>query len=793
MQPLFSQADAAARAGEGLEVTLVHTWPWAPWVTLLVMLAAGAFVLYLYLHEAGNVPRRARLILAALRLALIALVLTMMYGWMRDQYRTDLPDLIIVLDDSQSMAFVDQYEDARVGQQNRDLLDAMQWDKATRLNLAKCLLLRPDHGWLDQLRGRYNVKVYLLGAAARLQSGSGTSLSDSIQTAQAEQPSSRLGDGVQSILEAQRGRPTAAIMMLTDGVTTEGKSLSEAAHYARRKQVPFFIVGVGDERPPRDVRLSDLLVDQVVFLGDLVNFDFKLTGTGFGSESLTVRLMRKGSQQVLAQQQLDVPGDGTAHSVRLSYRPEEEGEFEFAVSVAAVKNETNLSNNQIQQTVSVRDETIRVLYVQEYPSAEFRFLKPLLERGVLIGGKGKVIDLTTVLQEADPQYVELDETAARVFPVSRDELFSYDVVIFGDVNPAYLSRPVLENIAAFVTQRGGGIMFLAGPRHTPLAYRDTPLENLFPIDVGTTRLPDESRLTIDQFPVNLTRLGLISPQTQLESSPASTLQAWNELPPIRWLLRVSDMHPAAHVLVETTATAPDLPQPVVVMQLMGAGRVVFHATDETFLWSRVRGQDLYYERYWLQTIRYLSRAKLLGANRTVEVVQDRGQYYRGESVPLQVRFYDERMAPVADDGVVMMLEREGGRRQRIRLARDTIRRGVFEGTLASLPEGSYRTWMVFPALEGEPPAWSFQVIPPPGEQARLMMDAVELKLAAETSEGRFYSLASASRVPRDLPLGQHVRIESLPPTPVWNSPWLAGLFVVLLVVEWLGRKRVGWL
>ena len=68
-----------------------------------------------------------------------------------------------------------------------------------------------------------------------------------------------------------------------------------------------------------------------------------------------------------------------------------------------------------------------------------------------------------------------------MFPVSREELFGYDVVFFGDVNPSYLSRPVLENLVAYVTERGGGLVFIAGPRHTPLAFRGSPLEDLFPM------------------------------------------------------------------------------------------------------------------------------------------------------------------------------------------------------------------------------------------------------------------------------------------------------------------------
>ena len=74
-----------------------------------------------------------------------------------------------------------------------------------------------------------------------------------------------------------------------------------------------------------------------------------------------------------------------------------------------------------------------------------------------------------------------------------------------------------------------------------------------------------------------------------------------------------------------------------------------------------------------------------------------------------------------------------------------------------------------------------------------MVDVDDLRLAAQTSEGRFYTLENVDRLLHDLPRGRQVRIETLPPAPVWNSPWLAGLFVLLLVVEWLGRKRAGWL
>ena len=241
----------------------------------------AAYIAWIYSREPGQVRRGTRLALATIRLLLVVLVVTMMYGWMRDRYRTDLPDLVIVVDDSQSMSFADQYADNGLAERLRQRLESAQLDEPSRINLAKSLLLKPGAGWLEQLRDKYNLKFYLLGTTARIQSVSSSSLEESVRAVQATQPASRLGDGLQNILEAQRGRPTAAVVLLSDGVTTEGKSIAEVAHYARRKGIPLFLLGVGDQRPPRDLRLSDLLVDEVVFLGDLVNFDFKLAGTGF--------------------------------------------------------------------------------------------------------------------------------------------------------------------------------------------------------------------------------------------------------------------------------------------------------------------------------------------------------------------------------------------------------------------------------------------------------------------------------------------------------------------------------
>src|SRR5205823_15096064 len=134
--------------------------------------------------------------------------------------------------------------------------------------------------------------------------------------------------------------------------------------------------------------------------------------------------------------------------------------------------------------------------------------------------EGKAAGFRTVLQEADLEYGESDKTAERSFPASRDELFQYDVLIFGDVNPSLLSPTIMNNIYEFVTVRGGGVIFIAGPRYMPLAYRDTPIAHLLPMNLDTVNVPETALL--ESFRPRLTPLGQASPMMQLaDAAPAN--------------------------------------------------------------------------------------------------------------------------------------------------------------------------------------------------------------------------------------------------------------------------------
>jgi hypothetical protein len=246
-----------------------------------------------------------------------------------------------------------------------------------------------------------------------------------------------------------------------------------------------------------------------------------------------------------------------------------------------------------------------------------------------------------------------------------------------------------------------------------------------------------------------------------------------------WLAKLDAWKPAAQVMAEhpTHATGEGRRLPVIVGQYVGAGTVWFHATDSTWRW-RIGVGDVYFARYWVQTIRYLARGKLT-SGRGAELATDRREYRHGETVHVRLRYLDERLAP-ADDEVTAFVEAAGEARQRTTLRRNPTARGVFEGSLANLREGQYELLVAGPEVAGRVATARFSVVAPAGEMARVAMDRAALTSAAETTRGKFYTLADAAHLADELPHGRRVPIESLTPFEIWNRWWLLAPFLIVM-------------
>jgi hypothetical protein len=791
---------AAPRAGEAINRHLRFEQPWTQWQLVFTIIGSVSLILWLYRHE-GKASTASKFVLAGLRICLVLLAMLMLSEVVLSVERTGLPYVTVLIDDSASQRIADQYENPDDQGALDRLADAAGGGKtapaeggpARRLDIAKGLILKDKARLVRELAKQHKVRLYRVSSGARLlaeidrpeQIEPAVALVGSLLPGGAQ---TRLGDGVRHVLTELRGAPPSAIVLLTDGQTTEGEPLMKAAELAARKGVPIYAIGLGSAEPARDIELTELLVDEVVFKDDAVRFQAKLLARGFQGQKLAVRLKERdpasndpGAARPLESIEVEAPPDGQARRIEVVHHPKKEGERTFILEIEPRPRELQTDNNHVERVVVVRKEKLKVLLVDSEPRYEFRYLKNYLERD-------ETIDLNVVLLSSDPEYSDQDRSALPTLPASKEDLFAYDVVIFGDADTSFLSRSQMQNLVEFVTEKGGGILFIAGELFDPLSYRGIPLELLLPIELSDARNPTAVGTTISAFRPDLTLEGRASPIFRLGDSELASLEIWGKLPPLLWYFEAPRQKPAAVVLAEhPTATGSDGKLALIVYQFVGAGKAMFHAFDDTWRW-RFRAGDKFFGRFWVQTVRFLARSKLLG-HRQAEIQTDRRTYQRGQAIQLRVRFPNPGLAPAAGEVTVEIARSgQGSRKLALKLVPGT--RNVFEGALPQASEGDYQARLLPPAvLQGDIPTTSFRVEPPVNEFERIEMNQPELMKAADATGGKFYTPLGAETLLKDLPRPSKVPLDTDPPIPLWNTWPVLTLFLSLLTAEWVFRKR----
>ncbi len=763
------------------------TWNWPVWASLLAAGVAIFWVLSFYAKEKSHLGRSGRGLLVVLRLTAVALLCFLLSEPTIERNRTGKPRLVLLVDRSASMNIAGR------GNQTRQ----EQW---------KRFLTTGDPTFIDRLQASFQVDlVPFADQFALLDSTANESLAETLRVfadfdaaqGRGKDAATRLGDAVDFALRELPGPRPAALVLFSDGISTRGQPLDKVANRARARGVPLYTVAVGSERRQPDVALGELIAEDVVFPGDVMSIEATVRATGFDGQVANITLHDRtlpdgATGRQLAETAVNLPSDAgssqdAGQNIRLLIRPTKPGQLELELRVTPLPGEANVENNIVRHIVEVRDQPIRVLLVQSNPSYEYRAIKSMLERD-------PAIQLHVRLQEADRQFTKIDPTAVRSFPLSEEEMEAYDVVLLGDVDPGMLPRTVWPMLLRFVSEHGGGLALIAGPRFMPRAFEGyRSLDILMPIVLNDTGFQGINPLRVGErstevFPIQPTSLGRRDPSMQLASTVEASDAVWKSLPPVAWLLNVPQVKPGARILAEHVTDAGTGAQrlPVVLRHYVGAGEVLMHLTDETWRW-RWRTDDRHFARYWGQAVRRLAHGRLTTGRGGLDLSTDRRDYRPGEAVCIRAEFRARGEAPAADQ---LELRIEGGAQPRhaVMLQRRLGYRGLFETTLRNLPPGSYE-------IKGaqESATCRFRVIAPPSELARIAVDRHALAEAARITHGKTYTIATAAQILNDLPPARPVTLQRLPPYRIASSHYAMGLFCSILILEWLLRRRGGML
>src|SRR6266540_2503828 len=427
----------------------------AGWFVLWV-LAAAALIYWMYRASPVTLTSWRRHTLAGLRALFVALLLALL---MRPVLAFTVEGsvrrvLVMLFDSSSSMQIKDprlEADDQKRAAIARNILDpkgglkqpldrsrAREFEQVSRIEIVKSALKNERLDLLPRLDKEFDLSAFSFGQgvaelstrkAGRETNGAaageaGVDAFDWVDRLEASAPTTALGDAIREALNRKRGQPLAGLVLVSDGVNNSGSQPRDAAALARQENVPLFIYGVGITSP-RDIILQNLFAPEVTFVKDEVPVTVRVRGQGLNGETAEVQL--KLGDQTVATKTITFSGDGE-QVVQMRFTPQSTGEHELMASIDARPDETVKDNNSRSQRLKIIDAKIKVLLVDQSPRWEFRYLQAMLLRD-------RRIDLKVLLLEGDPAIARGTNTPyLEQFPARKEDLFKYDLVIYGDVD-----------------------------------------------------------------------------------------------------------------------------------------------------------------------------------------------------------------------------------------------------------------------------------------------------------------------------------------------------------------------
>ena len=762
-----------------------------PWVVVLVLLPLCALVAWIgYARE--SISPRARTVLAALRFAALVLLVGVVCRPVFVQRREDVKqaEVLVLVDDSASMRRKDAYAGAGAARDALEDLAGGSPEHKQRLELARAAL---DRELLPKLQeGRYAARVYRFAEALEPLAATSALAGRGHAT--------HLGDALQQVLAAHRGRHVTDVVVVSDGRSNGGLSPLEAARTASAAGVPVHTLVVGDTRPERNVVVELAEAPQAALEGDEIEISVRVLGRGTqGIDRARVvleELSPDGDARPLAEEEVALAEAGER---AVLFAPPDPGDLarterRFRVRVPPLVDETLRDDNAVEVSVHIAPEKIRVLYVDGYPRWEYRYLKNLLLRA----------DANLVAQcfllSATPDFVQESTRgvpALTAVPTGRKQLLdSYDVVILGDVNPYAVSpdparsEEFLSSLHEFV-ERGGGLILAAGEYDNPRAYVGTPLEELLPVVVDPTGALAFGGDTRREFRPVIEDPASPHEVVRLHQDPKTNRELWEEPSGLRgfyWYYPVVRAKPGAQTLLRhPTDQNQHGRHPMLVAGYFPAGRTLFLAVDATWTW-RYRFGDRYHERFWRNAIRWVALGRLKSGDRRVQIDALRASYNLDERVTLEARVLDEDYRPSEAPRQTARLAGPDGATSEVALNLVPGRAGLFRASFDVERPGLYGASI---EVDGQRSASTeFEVVLPSRENADPSPDPALLSSVSSLSGGRALELARVADLAAEFP-GNEERREPISSEldDAWDN-WATLLLALgLLSAEWILRKR----
>lgn len=555
----------------------------------------------------------------------------------------------------------------------------------------------------------------------------------------------KLGQSLKQVITDERSGPLAAVVLFSDGGQNAGIDTNSAIETAREAKVPVYTVGIGSNRRPANVRVSDFLAPSRAYPGDSFIITAYVQAQELAGRSVTVELSsrpagtpnKNDEGKLEGTERIALAANGEVVPVKFQITPGEAGRRTFRFRIKAPAEDNTVSDDQAEADVEIVDRKTRVLLVASGPTREYVFLRNQLRRD-----KEFIVDVW--LQSGQPGISQDADKILDEFPSTAPELFEYDAIVAFDPDWQDLTPEQVDLFERWIGEKAGGLVAIAGPVEMDRWAQDPKLSKiraLYPIEVNRrlAALDDARYGSETPWPIEFTREGLDAEFLWLADSGSDSQQIWTSFPGVFGYYSVRGPKPGATVYGRysdpESATSEGLPV-YMVGQFYGAGRVFYLGSGE--MWRLRSLDDSYFEKFYTKLVRYVSQGRLLlGSSRGMLLV-DRDRYMLGNTVELRAQLSNAQFEPLELPRASVQVVRPDSTVDTLHLLPDSTRKGMYNGQFTVLQEGTYRLEMALPDGEAEQLTRRIQVKVPDLERENPQRNDALLKEIAERTDGKYY-------------------------------------------------------
>jgi len=747
------------------QFALLGAWP--KWILVLSILAAAAALAWLIrsrLPDAAPVIRSWRAwVIWTLQTLLAAIVLILLWqpAITVAELKPQQNIIAVVIDDSRSMAISD--------------------DNVTREAQAVNAL---QNGVLVDLNHRFQTRLY--------RADSTTGRIDTLNDLHPAAPSTRLGDSLKQLTEETSDLPIGAVVLLTDGGDNTGGIGEDVISALRARHIPVHTVGFGKEHAAHDVELDDVTVTPRALADS--RLAAKITFHQRGYSGAKINLTIRDQSKTLAARTVTLGPDGNLQTETVMFDIGSAGARTLQIAAAALPGEENTANNTLTRLVNVASAPRRILYIENEPRWEYKFIRQAEE-------DDRMVQIASMVRTSENkiyrQGIASPQELAGGFPAKPEDLFAYQGLIIGSVEAGYFSPVQQQLIRDFVDRRGGGLLVLGGQFSLADGGWNATnmtdfLPTVLPTQPGTFHREADPKSGTTHTTVELAPSGVDSVITRLVDDPLANVSKWKTLPYLMDYEDPGTPKPGATVLA-SMITPEGRKLPLLITENFGRGRTAIMATGGSWRWQMsLPLGDTAHDLFWQQLLRWVvsDTPGHVAASVPAQTLLDNG------AITLTADVRDQHYNPAQDAKVEAHILGPSGISALVEMSPVPDNPGQFQATWNAPKPGDYltevtaqrseagavkelgRDVLTFGRMDGV--AENFHT-----EQNRPLLE----HLATQTG-GQYWKPADLAKLPAAIPYSE-AGVTTRETKDLWNLPLVFIVLVLLRFSEWWLRRTWG--